>query len=399
MLAMFATIVTSASIVQGRIGNGAFNDPYVPNANAYGLDFNNDGELEFSLSYNNTSVAYTYEENGTNIWNEPDNWDIPYNVPVGTVIGSVSSWGGYGDCAITGWSGPSALPVETDVYLGMRIKYADGLHYGWAKVRISGTEGNYSAEWIEIYYETEANTSINAGETGGSIPPTTYTVTVSANPASAGTVTGSGSYAEGNNVSVTATANNGYRFLNWTEDGAVVSTNTTYVFQLTADCNLVANFEEDQTPASYEVIVLPIPNAGGTAYGGGIFTEGSEVTVSAVPNSGYRFVNWADNYGTVTSENATYTFVINSDITLFAYFEEETTAIDENETAKPIISSENLIINVRNAENKNIAIYDINGRLIINAQQNSYEKNYSVPASGIYIVNIGAKSEKIVVSE
>ena len=41
---------------------------------------------------------------------------------------------------------------------------------------------------------------------------------------------------------MTATANEGYKFLNWTENGEVVSENAEYSFTITSDRNLVANF-------------------------------------------------------------------------------------------------------------------------------------------------------------
>jgi len=74
--------------------------------------------------------------------------------------------------------------------------------------------------------------------------PTYYAVNVTVNPANAGTVTGADSYVEGSTATLTATANDGYTFVNWTENGTEVSTETTYSFTVTADHTLVANFEE-----------------------------------------------------------------------------------------------------------------------------------------------------------
>lgn len=48
-------------------------------------------------------------------------------------------------------------------------------------------------------------------------PAKKYTVTLSADPAAGGTVSGAGEYAEGSKATVTATANEGYRFVGWTE--------------------------------------------------------------------------------------------------------------------------------------------------------------------------------------
>jgi molybdopterin biosynthesis enzyme len=49
-------------------------------------------------------------------------------------------------------------------------------------------------------------------------------VTVSPNPIAGGsaTVTGSGTFDQGAEVTVSATANTGYRFVNWIENGMVV---------------------------------------------------------------------------------------------------------------------------------------------------------------------------------
>ena len=70
-----------------------------------------------------------------------------------------------------------------------------------------------------------------------------YSVVVSASPAVGGTVTGGGTYAHSESVTVRATPNAGYKFTNWTEGGSVVSTSATYTFTITGDRNLRANFQ------------------------------------------------------------------------------------------------------------------------------------------------------------
>lgn len=79
------------------------------------------------------------------------------------------------------------------------------------------------------------------------IPGVSYSVTVSVVPAAAGTVTGQGNYNDGSAVTLTATTNPGYAFVNWTENGSVVSTDEEYTFTIHANRNLVANF----TPYAY----------------------------------------------------------------------------------------------------------------------------------------------------
>ncbi|WP_443613700.1 cell wall-binding repeat-containing protein [Acididesulfobacillus acetoxydans] len=82
-------------------------------------------------------------------------------------------------------------------------------------------------------------------------PPVTYTVSVSANPQAGGMVSGGGTYAEGASVTVTATPNSGYTFINWTEGGIQASTSATYTFPMgTADRTLVAGFAASPPPPS-----------------------------------------------------------------------------------------------------------------------------------------------------
>lgn len=71
--------------------------------------------------------------------------------------------------------------------------------------------------------------------------PVKYTVTVKAEN---GTVEGAGDYEEGAQATLTATANEGYEFVNWTVDGTEVSTKNPYKFNVTADIEVVANFQE-----------------------------------------------------------------------------------------------------------------------------------------------------------
>ncbi len=69
-----------------------------------------------------------------------------------------------------------------------------------------------------------------------------YDITTSCSPANGGTVTGDGSYMAGSTVTLTATANTGYVFSCWTEDGEVVSSQPTYSFTALSNRHVVANF-------------------------------------------------------------------------------------------------------------------------------------------------------------
>ncbi|OFZ27640.1 MAG: hypothetical protein A2437_05910 [Bacteroidetes bacterium RIFOXYC2_FULL_40_12] len=71
----------------------------------------------------------------------------------------------------------------------------------------------------------------------------TYSITASVNPDNSGTITGAGTYEDGETVSLTAIAASGYLFINWSENGTQVSTEATYSFTANANRTLVANFD------------------------------------------------------------------------------------------------------------------------------------------------------------
>ena len=68
----------------------------------------------------------------------------------------------------------------------------------------------------------------------------------------------------GESVAMQATANAGYTFLNWTENGAVVSADAIYSFTVTTNRNLTANFQ---------------------SYAGMTFAIGADAVPAAAPKS------------------------------------------------------------------------------------------------------------------
>ena len=143
--------------------------------------------------------------------------------------------------------------------------------------------------------------------------PVKYNVTVTAEH---GTVTGAGTYEEGKTATLTATAAEGYQFVNWTKGEEVVSTENPYTFTVTADVALVANFELIP-PTKYNVTVTA---ENGTVEGAGEYEEGKTATLTATANEGYEFVNWTVGEEVVSTENP-YTFTVTADIALVANFQ------------------------------------------------------------------------------
>ena len=147
-----------------------------------------------------------------------------------------------------------------------------------------------------------------------------YSIQVSANPTEGGTVTGGGTYHEGDQCTVNANSNAGFTFINWTENGNQVSDLAEYPFTVTGNRVLMANFEAE-APAEYTINVSANPSNGGTVTGGGTYQQGDQCTVEATANEGYTFINWTTENGEEASTNARYTFIVNSDRNLVANFQ------------------------------------------------------------------------------
>ncbi len=143
-----------------------------------------------------------------------------------------------------------------------------------------------------------------------------YTISATANPAVGGTVTGAGEYNHGANVTLSASANEGYTFVNWTENGTQVSTSPNYSFTASADRTLVANFSLN----SYVITASANPTVGGTITGVGEYSQGETVTLTAQPNLRYEFVNWKEG-NTVVSTDPTYSFTATANRDLVAIFQ------------------------------------------------------------------------------
>ena len=71
---------------------------------------------------------------------------------------------------------------------------------------------------------------------------------ITTNPEEAGIITGAGEYAINDTVTLIATANEGYQFINWTENDTVVSEEVEYTFVVTNDRYIIANFEKIANP-------------------------------------------------------------------------------------------------------------------------------------------------------
>jgi hypothetical protein len=164
-------------------------------------------------------------------------------------------------------------------------------------------------------YSFTATTNLNL--VANFVSLTNYTINASSSPTNSGSVSGGGTVACGSNVTVCATANGCYSFLNWTDQNSnVFSTAACYNFTAVSNRTLVANF----APISYVIGTSSSPTNGGSVSGGGTVACGSNVTVCATANGCYSFLNWTDQNSNVFSTAACYNFMAVSNRTLVANF-------------------------------------------------------------------------------
>ncbi len=155
-----------------------------------------------------------------------------------TVGGTVTGLAGSG--LVLQNNGGDDLAIGSDGAFTFAGKIADGKAYA---VTVLAQPGNPS----QTCTVTNGGGTI-AGADVSNVTVTcvtdTFTIGVTVDPAAGGSVSGAGSVTAGQSVTLTATANAGYGFVNWTENGSEVSTSASYSFTASADRSLVANFEQ-----------------------------------------------------------------------------------------------------------------------------------------------------------
>ena len=177
--------------------------------------------------------------------------------------------------------------------------------------------------WVTVYADgpspglvAESNEGNNIGSTNPvqiTILPITYAITTNVLPTGGGTVTGGGNYPSGSNVTLVANPHTGYTFVNWTENGSSVSNSANFSFIASADRDIQANYIITPT-LTYNLSISAIngsvvKNPDLLGYG-----DGSQVTLYASPDAGYKFSYWSGDANS-TSQQITVTMDGNKNIT------------------------------------------------------------------------------------
>lgn len=184
----------------------------------------------------------------------------------------------------------------------------------------------------------------NPGGEGGTVEKT-YHLSVVVNPTGAGSVYNTeNEYPAGNRVYLYTYPNPGFVFQNWTIDGTVVSTESSFYYVMPEyDVAVVANFvfdpaspgnpsPEDQR-VSHPVVVRAIPAGAASMSPSGTFAmeENTTRTVYAYPNNGWKFVGWTINGEQLQTTNSYLDITMGEKaLDIAAYF-----AFDPNSPSNP----------------------------------------------------------------
>ena len=125
--------------------------------------------------------------------------------------------------------------------------------------------------------------------------------------------------AYGETYILTATANEGYNFLNWSIDGVVVSEQPQIEHIALNDVKIVANFAFN----TYSIEVEPDLDGGsiiGTSTG--VYNYGTELSFTAIPDKDYAFEYWCVN-GEEAGSQPTLTITVDKPYTVSAVFKKE----------------------------------------------------------------------------
>ena len=190
----------------------------------------------------------------------------------------------------------------------------------------------------------------------------TFTLQVSSANATMGTVTGGGSYSGGTYQTITAVpSENRYRFSHWSTAAGDSITDNPLTIYLTCDTAFVAHFTE---LPQYYLVAASTNEEWGTVEGTGMYYEGEQATLTAIPAESYVFDSWSDG-----NEDSPRIVTVTQDTVFEAIFAvDPTIGIDNIDTldftVSPNPTTGRLTVQLNQQEPYEMTIYDVNGKSV-----------------------------------
>lgn len=221
----------------------------------------------------------------------------------------------------------------------------------------------------------------------------TFTLQVSSANASMGTVTGDGSYPGGTNQTITAVpSENRYGFTHWSTLAGDSLTDNPLSIYLTCDTAFVAHFIE---LPQYYVTAASTNENWGTVSGSGMYFEGEQATLTAIPAESYVFNGWTDG-----NEESPRIVTVTQDTVFEAIFAvDPTIGINQAATLEfsvsPNPTTGRLTVQMNQQEPYEMTIYDVNGKAVMNIKNDNQvcDIDLSALAAGQYLLVVRTKDK------
>ena len=145
-------------------------------------------------------------------------------------------------------------------------------------------------------------------------PPNTFSLAIESIPSQGGYHKGTGAYGSGERVPISASPLPGYTFEQWTGSGVLNPLDSNTSVLLTENTRLEAKF----APIRYQLTMKDA--VGGVALGAGNYPNGTEVNLSAIPQTGYKFIRW-NGEGITNLYDSSTTLKIEANVSIEPIFE------------------------------------------------------------------------------
>lgn len=251
-------------------------------------------------------------------------------------------------------------------------------------------------------------------------PDTTkyYTLTIVSNPVSASNSNSVKKYKAGDEVYVSAYANNGYKFTGWTKDADTINTNRSFYYTMpAADVVLVGNYvynpsspsDPTQPTLKHPVTAIASPSGSATFYISNSQVKfGDTYSVQANPATGYQFKRWILNGVAQDVESNVFEGVMTDDgASLVAIMEYNPSSPDNPGANYYNPSTGQLIIDDFTMNNLNNAIYKAVGSsdysnvssIIVKGKIGKYDYNCLRNLSNVQTIDLSRTGGDIAISD
>jgi hypothetical protein len=175
---------------------------------------------------------------------------------------------------------------------------------------------------------------------------------------------------------LTATPNEGYHFVKWS-DGEITPTR---IITVTDNVTLTAEFE-------INVYTVTLTAENGTVTGAGEYEHGTEVSLIATPNEGYYFVKWSDGV-----KEETRTIIVTDNVTLSAEFKSNLAVeVDDVVESHILAYSHNQTLYVEGIKG-DYYVLDMTGNVVYYGQSSVVPLPY-----GVYMIVADGERHKVMV--